>query len=311
MAIPSINPQQALDVVGTITGSPEPAILLGVGAVVLARTLGFMVVAPFFGSMNIPMTARVAFAVILTAVVTPFVTPSVAPGLAEVQGDNVDIVLLLVNQLLIGVMLGFVGALIFYAIESAGRILDTQRGSNMTDIIAPQTGERTSPAGQFLMMVALMVLIGTGQHMVMLQGLIDSFRIFPATISLDWIGDPLRASTTGKPEFYGVIAQFAKLSGDSLLLTLKIAAPAMISLMLADILLGIINRGAPQVNVFALSQVVKGPIGIAALMVAIGVIITYIGNHAIPSIFHGDSSMEHLARMMQASVEAGRKATGG
>lgn len=310
MAIPSINPQQALDVIGTVTGSADPALLLGVGAVVLARTAGFMIVAPFFSSKNIPVTVRAGFAVILTAIVTPFVTPSIAPALNQVKGDPIDIVLLLANQILIGLMLGFVGAFIFYAIESAGRILDTQRGSNMSDIVAPQSGERTSPAGQFLMMVALMILVGTGQHMLILEGLIDSFRIFPATISLDWIGDPLRASATGKPEFYGVIAQFAKLSGDSLLLTLKIAAPTMISLMLADVLLGIINRGAPQVNVFALSQVIKGPIGIAALMVAIGVIITYIGDTSIPTIFHGDSSMEHLARMMQASTEAGQRAAG-
>jgi type III secretory pathway component EscT len=100
---------------------------------------------------------------------------------------------------------------------------------------------------------------------------------------------------------------FAEMSGASLLLTLQIAAPAMITLMLTDVLLGIINRGAPQVNVFALSQVIKGPIGIAALMIAILPIWNYLGDHALPRIVTGDTSITAVAETMQASDLEARK----
>lgn len=306
--IPTIDPAVAADTFGNVMGIDDPQLFLLASAAVLARILGFMIVAPFFGSMNIPMTARVGFAVILTAVTVPYVEGTVLAALEKelAGGGAFDLLLLLGNQVLVGLMLGFCGSLIFYAIESAGRVIDTQRGSNMTDIIAPMTGERTSPTGQFLMMTALMVLLVSGLHMEMIGGLLNSFKVFPPTLGLEWLGDPLQASAE-HPELEGVIKAFAELSGSSLLLTLQIAAPAMITLMLTDVLLGIINRGAPQVNVFALSQVVKGPIGIAALMIALLPTWNYLRDHALPSITNGDSSITAFAEKMQdSSAEAER-----
>ena len=297
--IPTLSSTDALQTIGAVTGYSDPAAAMATGAVVLARLIGFMLVAPFFGSMNIPMTARVGLAVVLSAVITPMIAGTTIPGLAK-TGGGINFALLLVNQLLIGLMLGFVAAFVFYGIESAGRIIDTQRGSNITDILAPQTGERTSPTGQWLMMLALILLVVTGQHMLMLEALIDTFRIFPATGDLGWITDQKHGAD--------VILHFAELSGESLMITLKVAAPAMISLLLADILLGIINRGAPQVNVFALSQVVKGPIGIAAVLVSLSALAVFMtGNGVIDGVFEGitgdgsnPASIRHLAELMDS-----------
>jgi len=183
-------------------------------------------------------------------------------------------------------------------------VIDTQRGSNITDIIAPQTGERTSPTGQWLMMLALMILLVSGMHMVMIEGLLNTFKVFPPTLGLGWIGDPMVAGRD-HPELTGTILAFAKMSGDSLLLTLQIAAPAMITLLLTDVLLGIINRGAPQVNVFALSQVVKGPIGIAAVMLALVPTWSYIKDDVLPRFADGGSnSITRTAETMQRSDAA-------
>jgi flagellar biosynthetic protein FliR len=315
-AIPQIDPALAAKTFGDVLGEKDPQLFLLVFVAVLARILGFMIVAPFFGGMNIPMTARVGLSVILTAVTVPYVAPVVGPALLmELKGGgSFDLLLLALNQVLVGLMLGFCASFLFYAIESAGRIIDTQRGSNITDIIAPQTGERTSPTGQWLMMVALMIFLVSGLHLAMLEGFIQTFEVFPPTLGLEWLGDPLKASND-HPELTGVIKSFAELSGDSLLLTLQIAAPAMITLMLTDVLLGIINRGAPQVNVFALSQVVKGPIGIAAIMIALLPTWNYVRDHALTrvcpektTITHcakeGDNSLVGLARKMDASNDA-------
>ena len=306
--IPTIDPATAAKTLGDIVGADDPQVFMLVFLAVLARVLGFMIVAPFFGGMNIPMTARVGMSVILSAVITPYAQGVVAPALKTelATGGAFDFVLLLVNQVFVGLFLGFCASFIFYAIESAGRVIDTQRGSNMTDIIAPQTGERTSPTGQFLMQMALMIMLVSGLHMTMLEGFIGTFEVFPPTLGLEWLGDPL-AKSSEHPELQGVISAFAEMSGSSLLLTLQIAAPAMITLMLTDVLLGIINRGAPQVNVFALSQVVKGPIGIAALMIALLPTWNYVRDNALPRITTGNHSITAVAEKMQASdVEAKR-----
>ena len=301
--IPSIDPSQAEDLFGQLMHTANPGLFLMVAGAVLARILGFMIVGPFFGSMNIPMTARVAFSVIMTAVITPYAQDGVGASIAHELGRNAgpfDYLLLLVNQVFIGLFLGFCGSFIFYAIESAGRVIDTQRGSNMADIIAPQSGERTSPTGQFLMMIALVIFVVSGLHMQMLEAFLKTFEVFPPTLGLEWLGDPIQASH-GHPELEGVIKTFATMSGNSLLLTLQIAAPAMITLLLTDVLLGIINRGAPQVNVFALSQVVKGPIGIAALMIALLPIWNYVEDHALPRIVSGENSITAVATKMRDS----------
>lgn len=300
--LPSIDAGAARDLFGQLVQTDHPAVFLMVAGAVLARILGFMIVGPFFGSLNIPMTARVAFAVIMTAVVTPYAEPYVGASIGHALkgGGPIDYLLLLANQVFIGLFLGFCGSFIFYSIESAGRVIDTQRGSNMADIIAPQSGERTSPTGQFLMMIALVIFVVSGLHMQMLQAFLDTFRVFPPTLGLEWLGNPI-AATGGHPELEAVIKSFAEMSGASLLLTLQIAAPAMITLLLTDVLLGIINRGAPQVNVFALSQVVKGPIGIAALMIALLPIWNYVSDHALPRIVEGKYSITTIAKQMQES----------
>jgi flagellar biosynthetic protein FliR len=314
-AIPQIDPAIALKTFGDVVGSDDPQLFLLVFVAVLARVLGFMIVAPFFGGMNIPMTARVGFSIILTAVTVPYAMDmgvGIAVGMELKGGGAFDLLLLAINQVLVGLMLGFCASFLFYAIESAGRIIDTQRGSNITDIIAPQTGERTSPTGQWLMMVSLMIFLVSGLHMAMLEGFLQTFKVFPPTLGLEWLGDPLHASAE-HPELTGVIRAFAQMSGDSLLLTLQIAAPAMITLMLTDVLLGIINRGAPQVNVFALSQVVKGPIGIAAIMIALLPTWNYLRDHALTRVCpetttvaachggEGTNSMVALAEKMDRS----------
>ena len=291
--LPHIDPATAGTMLQSITGSSQdPQIILGTFLVVFARLIGFLVVAPFFGSMNIPMTARVALAVVLSIVIAPFVQDAAAPAIVEAGSTlGLSFGFLMINQIFIGLMMGFAGSFVFYAVESAGRIIDTQRGSNITDIIAPQTGERTSPIGQFLMMFALMLLITTGMQGMILESFIKTFHIFPPTSSLDWVG---YHGAWGK----SVVKHFADLSGYSLVLTVQIAAPAMISLLLTDVLLGIINRGAPQVNVFVLSQVVKGPIGIASVLIAIIPISNYLQGTIIPGIAHGPNSIEAIARIM-------------
>lgn len=297
--LPPIDPTAAGHVFQGVAGATQdPTLLLGTFLIVVARFAGFFIVAPFFGSMNVPMTVRVAFVAVLSIVLTPFVQEYATPALVEAGGKiGIPFFLLLINQALVGVMFGFIGAFVFYAIESAGRIIDTQRGSNITDIIAPQTGDRTSPTGQWLNMVALIILVITGGHLLMLDAFIDTFRIFPPTASLDWItAHGAKFHAMEKPS--SAISMFAYLSGHSLLATLQVAAPAMISLMLADVLLGIINRGAPQVNVFALSQVVKGPIGIGAVLIALVPIMSFINDQLISSIFDSSVGIPRLAELM-------------
>lgn len=280
LGLPEVSPDQASAALNAVSGGATPGVMLGSALVVFARIAGFFLFVPFFGSLNIPMMARVGLAAVLAVVITPLVVDSVAPGVAA-AGGGTGVVFLIVNQALIGLLLALVASFVFQAVESAGRIIDTQRGTNMSDVIAPQSGERTSPAGQWLMMVALVILLVSNQHLLLLDGIVKSFDALPATTSLDWIthGGKLEGSA---------VQELARLSGKMLELTVQIAAPAMISLMLADVLLGIINRGAPQVNVFALGMIIKPPLGVAAMLVGLAATVVFLCDHMIPHMLEND-----------------------
>jgi flagellar biosynthetic protein FliR len=275
--LPSVSTDQALSAFAQASHSATPELALAAGLVVFARIIGFFIMVPFFGSMNIPMVARLALALTITVIITPIVMGPATAGLTA-AGLSFQLLLLLVNQLLIGLMLGLACAFTMYGIESAGRVIDSQRGSGIADLASPMSGDRSSALGQWLQMTAVVIMLLTGLHLVLLQGIIQSFHMIPATASLDWIGNP---TIKGDDK---VIRMFADMSGHMLVIMIKIAAPAMLSLLLADVLLGIINRGAPQVNVFSLSQVIKGPLGHAAMLVAMLQIVTYIDQGAFKDL---------------------------
>lgn len=263
-------------------GAPSLAVL-GQGLVVFARMLGVFAFAPFFGSMNIPMPVRVTLAFIIATAITPLVKDNVLLNGAE----GPMFMLLLINQVLIGIFMGLAVAFVFFGIESAGRVIDTQRGSNMSDLVAPTIGDRTSPLGQWMMMVALVILLTSGQHLVMLTGFINSFETLPATLSFSWINE-------------ASVMKFAELSSNVLVITVAIAAPAMVSLLLSDVLLGIINRGAPQVNVFMFSLPIKAVLGIAAVLFALPLIVHHIDDNLLPEILGtGKNSLVELLGLMR------------
>lgn len=284
-----ISVGEATTVAEAVTGLTG-SLSLATALVVFARMVGFFVLAPFFGSMNIPMTVRVSMAAVLSIVAAPLVGTTAVAGVLK-SGGGLGFSMLLVNQVLIGLLMGIVCGFVFYGIESAGRVIDTQRGSNISDTIAPQSGERTSPMGQWMMMLALVIFISTGQHLVMLEGIINSFTAFPPTTSLDWVGDPMKGTDS-------LVKLLADLSGQLLVITMQVAAPAMLSLMLTDVLLGIINRGAPQVNVFALSMVIKGPIGLAAVLMSLASIALFFTDVAFPMLLDEGGWLDSIIETM-------------
>jgi flagellar biosynthetic protein FliR len=272
LGLPDVSTAQAGQVLQQISGTThDPLVILGTFLVVFARIAGFLVVAPFFGANNIPMIGRVAFAAMLSFVLTPLLYASAAPSLYSTGGRlGPNFLLLLTNQVLIGLVMGYAGQFMFYALDAAGQIIDTQRGANIGGLLNPASGQQSSATGQWISTLATAMLLITGQHLLLLQGLIDSFTLFRPTMSLSWL---THGTVWNKS---AVVYQFAQMSSGLLLVTVEIAAPAMISLMLTDVLLGVINRGAPQVNVFVLSQLLKGPVGIGAVMVSLYALLKYL-----------------------------------
>jgi flagellar biosynthetic protein FliR len=200
---------------------------------VLVRTSGIVLIAPIFGTAEVSPTVRALLAFALTLLVAPTVAaaPPVTPR------TLVDFGLLIAGEILIGIVLGLGVTILFAAFQLAGTIIGQLSGMSLGDVFNPGLDESIPLFGQALYLVSLAVYAILGGHRLLLEGLLDTFAVLP----------PGAASLP--TELHVLLSD---LLAECFVLGLRMAAPAIASLLLATVVLGLISRSLPQLNVFAL-----------------------------------------------------------
>jgi flagellar biosynthesis protein FliR len=238
-------------------GQSPQAFMVLVG-LAFARFLSFMVIAPFFGGTAVSARVKVATATAFVIIVYPSLAAGLPPEGRPLPFNAMGFIALIAKEALVGFTLGFVTSLVFEAIQVAGRIIDFQRGAMLGEVYAPQLQTQVSPLGQFNLQFALVLFVAIGAHRVFIGALIRSFEIIPATgfpnFTAGWT--PLAGSLT-------------ELSAGVLSVGVQLAAPAMIALLLTDLFFGLVNRVAPQINVFFLGLPVKMVIGLLIVLASL------------------------------------------
>lgn len=215
-------------------------------AIVLLRVSGIMLLAPFFSSQSIPMQARIAFTLTTTLALTPALPLQSIP-------TNVDlgaIVPLFFSEMMFGVVLGLVATFVFAGIQFAGQIISFQLGFSVINLVDPQTNVE-SPVFSFLQnYIALLFFLMMNGHHWFLQAVDESFRTLPVG------GIHLSAP---------VVGSIIQLSAQILIIGLRIAGPIIAVTVIADIVLGVLGRTAPQVHIFIIGMPLKLLVGFACL----------------------------------------------
>ena len=241
--------------VGHVLESQPVNVLVALGAV-MARVGAAVWIAPFLGGKLVPTMVKAG----LTLLFALMLHGQVAATLPSEIGTPLALAIL-AKEVFVGVALGFVGALVFWAAEAAGRLADTARGANLAEVLVPQSGMRTSPLGELSFQLTLVLFIVLGGH-----------RIFITALGASYLTIPVAAF----PDVHG-LGGFALLSGrltaDLFLIALSLAAPVVATIFLTDVTLGLINRFTPQVNVFFLAMPAKAMIGIGVLVLAAGLLL--------------------------------------
>jgi flagellar biosynthetic protein FliR len=238
------------------TGQVEPSAVLLLLAAILARVGAAVWIAPFLGGRLVPVTVRVGVALILCLIMLPLLLPTAPSSVSPALG-----LAIVVKEALVGAALGFLVALVFWAAEAAGRLADTVRGANLAEALIPQTGARSSPLGDLFFQLTLVLFIVLGGHRVFITALGASYEILPVA------GFPAVQGLQGFALLCG------RLTADLLLLALALAAPVVAALFLADLTLGLINRFAPQINVFFLAMPAKALLGIGMVVLSVGLLL--------------------------------------
>jgi flagellar biosynthetic protein FliR len=212
------------------------------------RIAGVMMVAPIFGARLVPKRVRLALAVATTVVVGPMLPPTRAFDLSLATG------LVVAQELVIGVAIGFCLQTIFDALIVAGQTIAMSMGLGMATMVDPQRGISVPVISQFFVILGTLIFLSLGGHLATLRFLSDSFTLLP-------VGNGLSANG-----FYMV----ANWGGQLFAGALRIALPAATALLIANIAFGIMSRAAPTLNLFAVGLPAGLLIGFLLLLLNIG-----------------------------------------
>jgi type III secretion protein T len=223
--------------------------LILAAVLVMARIGGAFTVCPALTETMIPGVARRAAILGFSILMVPAVHAQMPEGEPLTWLYS----LLAVKEALLGAMLGFFAAIPFWIAENIGNFIDNQRGATMGEVYSPLNGAQVSTLGIFFSQLVSTIFFAGGVIFVFLGALYQSYLIWPV----------FTKTMTMAPD---APAQILGTLDGMLQTTLVISAPVIIVMFLATVGLGLVNRTAPQLNVFFLSMPVKSALGIAMLV---------------------------------------------
>jgi len=219
---------------------------------VLARTAAIFSVVPVLGSTQVPMQVK---ALVSVGVALVFVSVS---DLNSPVVDALPMAFMVAKEAIIGLVIGFVVLLIFTAIQVAGELIDLQSGFSFATMLDPINGAQTAVAARLHYLLAGLLFFVTNAHHIMIRGLADSFLLLP-------IGNMTINTAVAR----GIIDLFVLLFG----IAIRIAAPVLATVFLADVALILLARAVPQANLLIVGLQLKLGAGIIGLVVTLPVLL--------------------------------------
>ena len=212
----------------------------------LTRIMGLIAASPLLGNSAVPAVVKISLGVMLAMIVAPAV-----PALPAADPLSLAGLLILVQEMLIGLAMGFSIRIIFAAVEMAGEISSLTMGLGFATFFDPTTQGRSSAISQFLSLVATMAFLAVNAHLVLLSALVESFSTLPVSAA---------------PVYAGGFKQLADWGGKIFSTGVQLSLPIVAALLITNVALGILTRAAPQLNLFGIGFPIT--LGVGLLIIA-------------------------------------------
>lgn len=210
--------------------------LLPTFLLMFARLLAFIMTLPVFSYRTIPTPYRLGLAFFLSLLAISHIE-------TDLSSIDTHFLLLLIKEVLVGLMIGFISYLVLSVVQIAGGFIDFQMGFAIANVIDPQTGVQSPLIGQYFYMIAILFLLAVDGHHILINGMIHSFQVIPLESFF---------------KIEGNFAEFILVTFNRLfIIAFQMALPLVGSLFLVDVALGIIARTVPQLNVFVVGLPLK------------------------------------------------------
>lgn len=213
------------------------------------RIAGMLAIAPIFGARMVPVRIRLVIALLLTFLVIPLLPP--VPALDPLSAAGV---LVTIQQLIIGLAIGFSIQLVFAALVIAGQTIAMGMGLGFAQMVDPQNGVNVPVIGQYYVVIATLLFLALNGHLALISVLVDSFQSLP-----------IGAETLTREDMRAIAYWGTRMFAQAIL----VALPAVASILLVNVSFGVVSRSAPQLNVFGVGFPVTLTLGFVVLIFAI------------------------------------------
>ncbi|MCE8013491.1 flagellar biosynthetic protein FliR [Billgrantia desiderata] len=211
------------------------------------RILAFFQAAPLWGHSSVPNQAKIGLAFLITVVIAPVLPPMPDVPLVSWAGFGI-----MVEQMLIGIAIGLVMHVIFAVVQAAGEFIGLQMGLAFASFFDAGSGTNTMILSRIFFMVALLLFLALGGHLMVLEALVSSFYGLPIGIG------------ALNPAAFEMMVRYG---GTIFVAGMSLALPLVGSLLIINLAMGILNRSAPQLTVFNIGFPTSLTVGLVLLMV--------------------------------------------
>ncbi|WP_059053525.1 flagellar biosynthetic protein FliR [Paenibacillus senegalimassiliensis] len=225
---------------------------ISVFMLIFCRMTAFFVVTPIFSSRSVPNTFKVGFSGMIALVILLTI------GTQQAVPNDLNYVLYIIREVLIGLLMGYVANLIFNVIQMAGSFIDIQIGFGIANVIDPMTGASAPVLGNLKYIIATLVFLSMNGHHYLIDAVIRSYQWIPLSNDLF------------QKIYNGNLAEFlVQTFSHAFLLAFQLAAPLVVALFVTDVALGFLARTAPQFNIFVIGIPVKIIVGLVVLLILV------------------------------------------
>ncbi|MGI5863684.1 MAG: flagellar biosynthetic protein FliR [Myxococcales bacterium] len=230
--------------------------VLLIWALLMARVMPLILLAPFMGGDVVPAPVKMGIGIALSVLLYPLLADTpIPPG-------SITFVLLMLKEIFVGLAIAFTASIAFQAAQAAGTFADNASGANMATVFVPQIQSQATLFASFKFQLTVIIFLALNGHHVVIQALFHSFEVIP-----------LDAWPRFGHGFWPLFELVIRMTAHLLIVAVALAAPAVIAVFIVDLSLGLINRIAPQIQVFFISMSIKPMV--VTLMTLLALLVVY------------------------------------
>lgn len=213
------------------------------------RTLALFSSAPVLSQRSVPVRVKVGLALLVAVA-----AQASLPVMPILPLDSPAAMAMVMQQVLVGVTLGFAARVVFSAVEFAGELIGLQMGLNFAGFFDPATGGQGTATSRFFSTISALLFVVSDGHLLLTMAVVRSFEAFPVS------DQPFAVISALQPQVWG--AEIFRLG-------LWIALPIITMLLFVNMVLGVISRVAQQIQIFSVGFAITVSIGLVGILVTL------------------------------------------